>query len=145
MSEPFWIPIAPQVPTTGIGASLPASPSDGDEYILTDSLTAPTYAWRFKYFAGITDAYKWVYLGGEPMYNEVGTAGVEGTSSTTYVVLTSAGPSLTPPRAGIYDVEIGAAMQPSASCFMSYDIGATAAVDTDGSVTVAVSGTVVGA
>jgi len=117
---------------TGVGTSLPASPYDGQEYILVDSLTAPTYQWRFRYMNSIAaDSYKWVYLGGDPMFNEVGTGGTEGTSSTTYAALTTAGPQLTPPRAGIYDVEIGCHFQPSTSCFMSYDIGATGAVDVD--------------
>jgi len=46
------------------GTSLPASPVDGQEAILVDSLTAPTYSWRFRYVASITDAYKWVCVGG---------------------------------------------------------------------------------
>ena len=51
-------PAAASIPLGGvsIGTSLPASPYDGQEYVLTDSLTAPTYPWRFRYTASITDA-----------------------------------------------------------------------------------------
>jgi len=135
MSEPYWIPIAPQVPTTGIGASLPASPNDGDEYILVDSITNPTYNWRFKYMASITaDAYKWVFIGGDAAFGEVVAS--ESPNSSSYVALATPGPVITVPRAGIYIVEVGFMMQNNSigggfAQYMSYDIGATGAVDAD--------------
>jgi len=82
----------------GIGTSLPASPADGQEYVLVDSLTAPTYAWRFRYVASITDAYKWVFIGGYAIRSFEAT-GLN--ASTSYSVF---GPVLGLPRAGIYDV-----------------------------------------
>ena len=85
------------LPVIGIGTSLPASPFDGQEYILTDSLTAPTYAWRFRYVASITDAYKWVFIGGYAIRNFEATSVLP---TSTYVVY---GPVLTIPRPGIYD------------------------------------------
>jgi hypothetical protein len=48
------------------GTSLPANPADGQEAILVDSLTNPTYQWRFRYNAGSTSAYKWEFIGGAP-------------------------------------------------------------------------------
>jgi len=123
------------VQTIGIGTSLPASPYDGQEYILVDSTTAPTYAWRFRYTASITDAYKWVCVYGSPLYNEVTT--LETSNSATYAALTTAGPSVTPPRAGIYVVEHGFTANTNVAdahnigATMSYDIGATGAVDAD--------------
>jgi hypothetical protein len=90
------IPATP--PVIPVVTTLPASPFDGQEVILTDSLTVPTYQWRLRYDAAITDAYKWRFIGGPP------TTGYEATdvptSSTTYVAL---GPLVVAPRAGIYD------------------------------------------
>src|SRR5438105_13947677 len=47
--------------------TLPVSPQDGDWALLTDSTTAPTYSWRFRYDATSTSAYKWEYFGGAPI------------------------------------------------------------------------------
>ena len=41
----------------------PGLPVDGQEFTLVDSLTAPTYSWRFRYMASMTDSYKWVLSG----------------------------------------------------------------------------------
>jgi hypothetical protein len=114
-----------------VGLTLPGSPAIGDEAILVDSLTVPTYAWRFRYDSGITDAYEWLFVGGSPAEREIVTA--ESASSGSYVALTTAGPSFTLPRAGIYEVEVGAVMNCSAvtTGLMSYDIGGTGAVDAD--------------
>jgi hypothetical protein len=46
------------------GTTLPAGPVDGQEAILVDSLTNPTYQWRFRYNAGSALAYKWEFIGG---------------------------------------------------------------------------------
>lgn len=48
------------------GTTLPASPVDGQEAILVDSITNPTYQWRFRYNAGSSSAYKWEFVGGAP-------------------------------------------------------------------------------
>jgi hypothetical protein len=114
-----------------IATTLPGSPVDGQEAILVDSLTAPTYAWTFKYVASISDANKWLFIGGGPAVSEV--AASESATNAAYIALTTAGPSFTVPRAGIYLVTIGARMQnnSAAKTFMSYDIGGTAAADVD--------------
>ena len=96
------------VPPTAIGTALPASPVDGQEFILTDSLTAPTYTWRLRYLAAKASN-KWVFVGGSPLYVEV--TNPDGTASATYVALATAGPSITVPVAGDYFVGIG--FQPS--------------------------------
>jgi len=49
---------------TTYGTSLPASPVDGQEAVLVDNLTNPTYQWRFRYNASSTSAYKWEFVGG---------------------------------------------------------------------------------
>jgi len=109
MTEPYWEPLsgAAFAPVT-IGTTLPASPVDGQEAILVDSLTAPTYAWRFRYSASITDAYKWVFIGGsEPtLYAGVGAWAAIGTASTWMVLSPSL--SFPVPRTGHYDAITGA-------------------------------------
>ena len=120
------------VPVVGIGTALPGAPLDGEEFILVDSLTAPTYQWHFRYMASVTDAYKWVFVGGASAYSEA--VADEQTSSTTYVALATPGPSLALPRAGDYLVEQGFLFSWNSTTvrsWMSYDIGATAAVDAD--------------
>lgn len=118
--------------------TLPGSPTDGQQTILVDSTTAPTWAWFLRFNS--TSA-KWDFIGGSSIFAEVTTA--EGTASTTYVALATAGPSITVPVAGDYFVEIGSKHSYSAnstSNFHSYDIGGTGAVDADAINTVTGSG-----
>ena len=93
-------------PAVAYGTSLPASPTDGQEAILVDSTSNPSYQWRFRYNAGSSSAYKWEFIGGDPARSYVSYA--ESTTSTGYVPLTTTGPSLTLPRAGEYGVRWGA-------------------------------------
>jgi hypothetical protein len=97
------------LPAIGYGTSLPASPNDTDEYILVDSLTLPTYAWRFRYSTAVTDAYKWVFIGGSPIYAIVATP--QSTTSGGLIDLATVGPTITLPRAGIYEARFGAQIQ----------------------------------
>jgi hypothetical protein len=103
---------------------------DGDEaYLEVDA--ANGVVWHLRY-VNSEPTYKWRYLGGPPLSAEIAT--LEGTVSTVYVALTTAGPTVTLSRAGDYDVEIGATVANTSagqSGFMSYDIGATGAVDGD--------------
>ncbi len=113
-------------------AALPTSPSNGDEIIFVDSLSAPTYAWHLRYISAKASN-KWQFVGGPPMSNEVAAA--ESTTSTAYVALTTPGPSIAVPVAGDYFVTLGAFITgPAAGALpiMSYDIGGTAAADADG-------------
>lgn len=115
----------------GYGIALPGSPTDGQEYILVDSLTVPTYQWRFRWNNSSANADKWECLGAVPAIVEVATS--ETTASTSYVALATGGPSFTVPRAGVYDVTIEATIEASAgdAAHMSYDIGGTGALDAD--------------
>jgi hypothetical protein len=54
------------------GTSLPANPIDGQEAVLVDSLTNPSYQWRFRYNANSTSIYKWEYIGGSPAVSAYG-------------------------------------------------------------------------
>lgn len=109
--------------------TLPGSPTTGDIAILVDSLTVPTYSWVLKWNSALTTP-AWVFVGGYPAIVEVVTG--ETTASATYVALTTAGPAFTTPRAGTYDVAVGAQVGAgTAFSYMSYDIGVTGAVDGD--------------
>lgn len=116
----------PPIPTVGYGTSFPGSPADGDEYILVDSTSAPTYAWHFRYNSGSGSSYKWEFIGGSPVVLEVATA--QSTTSTSYTDLTTSGPSFTTPRAGDWVVEIQA-KESAAYGYMSYALGGTSASD----------------
>jgi hypothetical protein len=88
-------------PVTSIpyGTTLPSSPVDGQEAILVDSLTNPTFQWRFRYNAGNTTAYKWEFIGGTTARTAGGA--VIGILQSTNSVDTGM-PAITIPRAGGY-------------------------------------------
>jgi hypothetical protein len=96
-------PIPPSVAAgsftaTYYGTSFPVSPADGQEAILVDSTTAPTYQWLFRYNAAAT-TYKWEFIGGAPWTQFV--AAGQAVTSTTYA--DPATPhTFTVPRAGTY-------------------------------------------
>lgn len=93
-----WADPAPAV------TALPGSPVDGQEVVYTDSLTAPTYAWRLKYFSGASSP-KWVFMGGTPMVSAV-SGSLTTSTSGSFIDLTS-GPTLTVPLTGTYYVIVG--------------------------------------
>lgn len=122
----------------GIGITLPASPTDGMEYILTDSLTAPTYAWRFRYLAAKATN-KWLFIGGAPVTGEVAT--FQTTNSTAYADMATVGPSVTVPVAGAYLIrhtvghcKANNAVQAGLQRFATVKLGAAAAADTEAGV-----------
>lgn len=80
----------------GYGTTLPASPVDGQEFVLVDSLTAPTFVWHLRYNAGNTTAYKWEFIGGAA-YNAFGSGLSLGSAATWLPLL-----GYQVPRAGIY-------------------------------------------
>ena len=94
-------PMAPG--TSSYGTTLPASPYDGQEAVLVDSVTNPSYQWRFRYNAGSSSTYKWEFIGGAPAQNEIATS--EQVTGNVYVDMPTPGPLLTVPRAGDYDIE----------------------------------------
>lgn len=123
-----WAP-APQA--IAVVTALPASPVEGQEVILVDSLTAPTYQWHLRYLAAKASN-RWIFIGGAPQYAEVTAS--EACSSTTYVAMTTPGPILVIPVAGDYLIDHGFRLSNNAAATwqaMSYDIGATPAVDAD--------------
>jgi len=110
--------------------TLPTVPFNGQEvFYLADDTNG--IVWHLKYREASASTYKWEVVGGPPMFAEVATQ--QSTGSGTYAALATAGPSLTVPLAGDYDVEIGAQVFNGTACQanMSYDIGGTGAVDAD--------------
>jgi hypothetical protein len=146
MSEPYWVPLGGSPGPTGppggagaiaIGTALPVSPVDGQEFILVDSLTVPTYSWRFRYMSAKATN-KWLFVGGSLLYAEILNA--DTTTLNPYVVLATPGPSIAIPVAGDYTVDLGYQQTTSTKPgYMSYDIGATPATAADG-VMVAIPG-----
>ena len=116
------ISVGPGAPAT----TLPGSPTDGQQAILTDSTSAPTYAWLFQYSS---TASKWIFIGGSPVtsYN-IGQTGV---TSASYVAPTN-NTSVTVPRAGTYLVTFGARFYPGSAgtaAYVTVKLGSASATD----------------
>lgn len=115
--------------TAGRGTSLPGSPADGNvyKYIADDTLGIE---WSLVYDASQA---KWRYVGGPPLYAAVATE--HSTSSTSYTDLASAGPSVTVPLAGAYNIEYHASVRGTAGATNDYyaspKLGAAATADAD--------------
>lgn len=127
-----WVPTT--ISTAGYAITLPGSPTDGQQAILVDSITLPTYQWLFRWNAGSSNADKWECVGGAPAEAEVATA--ETTASTTYVDLATAGPSITVPRAGVYIITFGCEIDKTVSAVttvhrVAAKLGAAAAADAE--------------
>lgn len=111
--------------------SLPTSPvADGREILLASGQAGVN--WRFRYNES-GGQYRWEAIGKQaPITAEAGPQVLTGAG--VYTDLTgSPGPAITVPFSGDYAVAIGASLQAQAAnaIYMSYDIGATAAVDDD--------------
>lgn len=117
--------------------AVPTGAGDGTRVMFqTAGMAAltPPLMWELRYTTA-----GWVPIGAAPLFNEVKpytslTAPDEGTTSTTYAALATAGPVVTLPAPGWYDVEIGYGAYHNTAGIalaMSYDIGATGAVDAD--------------
>jgi len=98
-------PTVPAYPRPTYGTTLPASPVDGQEHILVDSATNPSYQWHFRYNASSSSAYKWEFVGGSPKVINIPTA--ENTSSTGATDLATV-QAFTLPRAGDWFARVGA-------------------------------------
>ena len=88
----------------GYGTALPASPVDGQRFVLTDSLTAPTWVWEFRYNAGSGSVYKWEAIGAA-IPRRTASAAFQAIGGTANVWQFLSGPQLVAPRAGEYRIE----------------------------------------
>jgi microcystin-dependent protein len=138
-AQRIGVAMPPQFVTT-----LPSSPIDGTE-VYYQSTTAGTgggasnsmatvgAVWHLRYRAASASAYKWEVVGASPMQVDVDAS--ETTTSTSYAALATAGPAITLPLAGDYLVSVAArtyGTTQNGSGYMSYDKGATGALDIDG-------------
>jgi len=90
--------------------SLPTSPVDGDEIVYTAS-AALGLSWRFRFRSASASSYKWEFVGGPPLFATVETdQAITPGSGGAWGDLATAGPTLTLPLAGDYDVMWGARM-----------------------------------
>lgn len=112
--------------------ALPGSPTDGQEVIYTDSVSAPTYQWHLRYR---TATAKWQYLGGAPLYSEV-LADENINGPTGYTDLTTVGPLATLPLAGDYDFAFGGAswntLNANQRMLAALKFGSATTLDSDG-------------
>jgi hypothetical protein len=92
------------------GTTLPANPYDGQEAILVDSVTNPSFTWRFRYNAASTSAYKWEHVGGGGACS--GPMGSLDFTATAWTMFAS-GPIVAAPRAGEYVIEWGCVLNNS--------------------------------
>jgi len=124
------------------GTTPPASPNDGDLWLLPADATNGVM-WLFRYNAGSASAYKWEFIGGPALVAKIDTDETFAGGSV-YVDALTAGPILTLTRAGdyryeasvsVYDVSVATAQ---ASAAISINAAGPAAPD-------AASGTVSGA
>lgn len=102
-------PQGPPGVAAGYGTTLPGSPYDGQEHILVDSTTVPTYQWRLRYNANSTSAYKWEYVGGTPWFATAYSGTWQQFSGSSNWV--AANPGLNAPRAGDYWISWSAQFQ----------------------------------
>jgi hypothetical protein len=113
---------------------------DGDEaYVEVDS--ANGIQWHLRYHLAST---KWRFLGGPELAAEVATS--ESNTTNGYAALATAGPVVTVPLNGDYDVHLGATITGQATELtpkMSFDIGGTGAVDADAIFASSAAGTTV--
>jgi len=134
-TPPPATPVYPNFTPLPLLTALPSSPFDGQQIILTDSLTAPTFTWLLRYVAAKASN-KWVFIGGAPAVTEVLTSEALAGSANTYNAPPTAGPNWTIPVSGDYLVATShhfTAVSGAGKGYMSYDIGATGAVDADAS------------
>jgi hypothetical protein len=99
--------------------ALPGSPVDGQEIILTDSLTAGTHHWHLRYVA-VRATNKWVFIGGAGREAVVATnEGLSG-GAGAYADCTTVGPSITVPVSGVYEVRVGAMFNDTGAAQQKY-------------------------
>jgi hypothetical protein len=117
---------SPKIP---YGTSLPAAPVDGQEAILVDSLTNPSYTWRFRYHAGSTSGFKWEFVGGAPLLGWSSGNVTNGGTLNAWLNVVAA--TLNVPRSGDYRIAgSGTVTHPTAgaSSYLGIYVGSTANV-----------------
>jgi len=126
---------APSLPPGVIAlvTTLPPAPFDGQEVDFTDSLTTPSYVWRFRYVAA-APSNKWKFVGGPRLIAQIATQ--EGCNNTAYIDLATVGPAITAPLTGVYEINLGVnywiTAEAASVVRAAVKIGAAATSDADG-------------
>lgn len=112
--------------------ALPTAPFDGQTvHYQNAAMATDGVVWTFRYRAASLSAYKWEYVGGHPIEMESTT-----NWGSRAALADLAGFQITIPLAGEFYVEVYAALiaaeNPSQSAYLTYKIGAAAAVLQDG-------------
>ena len=118
-----------------IVSALPSAPNDGDEiYYLADATNG--VVWHLKYRAAEVGSYKWYFVGGSPLEAFVDTRETRA-AAVSFAALTTAGPTVTVPLDGDYDVQVGSIHFCASSTFTvhSFDVGGAGALESDGALT----------
>jgi hypothetical protein len=118
------------IATAAYGTSLPASPVDGQEFTLVDSITNPTYQWRFRYNAGSSSAYKWEFVGGPPLRVEIAASEPISFTTGAWVNCTTPGPDIVVPRSGDYIADARVLLSATTSTVAAFIGVANASVGT---------------
>lgn len=93
--------------------SLPGSPVDGQRCLYLADATNGV-VWDLRYRSASASAYKWECVGGAPLMSGVATA-VNKSAGAAGDLSGSAGPSITVPLSGDYEIAFGASVFPAAS------------------------------
>ena len=118
-----------QVGAYPIVTTLPSVTTEGFQ-IIYDTGTSGI-RWQFVYDTTDGTTYPWLFIGGPPLRSDVATS--QSRANAAYGALATAGPSLTNPLAGDWDLGTGARVtSPSGELAMySYTIAGGAALDVD--------------
>lgn len=105
MTTPYWVPLgaAPRTAQVTYGTTPPASPVDGDEWVLPAD-AANGVMWEFRYRAASASVYKWEFVGGAAATAIVNANEQHPGPNGTWQNLATNGPSFILPRAGDYEV-----------------------------------------
>lgn len=106
--------------TPSYGVAFPANPTDGQEAILVDSVTNPSYQWRFRYNENSTSAYKWEFIGGAPI---LANNNVNATTTSAAFTEPDGNSRVTVPRAGDYIATATGRIQTSATANTLVQVG----------------------
>ena len=120
--------------TIAPATTLPASPTDGQQAILVDSTSAPTYAWLFQYLLAASE---WIFLGGSPASSADNTNTARSLSTNGSYQDFTGQPTFTIPRAGKYVVRVDGQLKGDSGGLtmqLSFAVGSTASSDNDSSI-----------
>lgn len=112
-----------------IVSSLPDGSVTSEVHWEVDAVAGILWHMRYRSTLG-----KWCYIGGAALAADIDTGSDESTASTSYTTLTTAGPVITLPRSGVYEIGLGASLRNSTAgsfTYMSYSVDAAAASDLD--------------